>query len=65
MSEKDRSRRRQQLGDWFSHKYRRRVWDAEGVQPVALQLRKQGVPLNVALKLLGIKPTRRFDKPTP
>ncbi len=47
------------VGDYFRAKYRQRVVDSGGdYAAVARQLRKQGVPLSIALALLGF-PLRR------
>jgi len=50
-------RRRQYIGDWYALRYRARR-RAVGTRAVAMQLRKQGVPLRVALAVLGIAPSR-------
>ena len=39
------------LGLYFSYKYRSRIKDSD-IQSVARQLRKQGIPLNVARFIL-------------
>ena len=38
-------------GNWLCHKYRRQAED-QGVQHAARNMRKQGVPLDVALAVL-------------
>lgn len=42
------------IGEYFVRRYRRRVQKV-GHRKVATQLRKQGVPLPLALKILGVK----------
>lgn len=52
-----RRERREYVGTWYVLRYRARARRA-GVAVVAKQLKKQGVPLEVALKILGIRPSR-------
>lgn len=52
-----RRERREYIGTWHVLKYRKRV-QVVGVRAVAAQLKKQGVPLDVTLRVLGIQPTR-------
>ncbi len=39
------------IGDWFAKHYRQRAAES-GTQTAARQMRKQGVPLSVALAIL-------------
>lgn len=45
---------REQLADWICNKYRSRARQGS-TKVVAKQLRKQGVPMDVALLILGIR----------
>lgn len=40
------------IGDWFANKYRTLAADV-GTQQAARNMRKQGVPIEVALAILG------------
>lgn len=44
----------QSAGRWFCQKYRRLARES-GVQQSARNMRKQGVPLDVALAVLGVR----------
>lgn len=43
------------IGDYFTQKYRNRARNF-GVQPVARQLRKQGVAVEIAVLMLAVRP---------
>lgn len=54
------SSRHLKLASWITRKYRLRRAQA-GTQTAAKQLRKQGVPLEVCLMILGIAPANQDD----
>lgn len=54
------SSRRLKLASWITRKYRLRRAQV-GTQAAAKQLRKQGVPLEVCLMILGIAPASQDD----
>jgi hypothetical protein len=46
----------QQAGQWFVQKWHARLAEAGDVQTVARQLRKQGVPVEIAVAVLATAP---------
>lgn len=53
-----RSERRQLVAAWIVRKYRLRRREG-GTQSVARQLRKQGYPIDMTMRILGIDPSRK------